>query len=43
MIPLMQQMTRDLRDHGFKGLSLEEHIFDNERHISVVVIAFNQM
>jgi predicted alpha/beta superfamily hydrolase len=42
MIPMMQQMNKALRDHGFMGLTLQEKIFENESHTSVVATAFNQ-
>ena len=41
MIPMMKQMTKSLRDHAFIGLTIEEKIFENETHTSVVPTALN--
>ena len=42
MIPMMKKMTKSIRDHAFIGLKLEEKIFENESHTSVVTTALNQ-
>ena len=42
MIPMMKKMTKSIRDHAFIGLKIEERIFENESHTSVVTTALNQ-
>ncbi len=42
MINPMKRLVQAMRDHQYSGLEVEERIFVNETHTSVVTTAFNQ-
>ena len=42
MVPPMKQLATAMRAHNYKGLELEEKVFPNESHVSVVATSFSQ-